>query len=459
MTAPPIAAAPPLPRADPPALCGVSYVGARRIRVTRLDKCGRPAWGPKSSFVESGFTSIEIAPESEEGEDYTTKTAGGDLCIAAKGQDSIKWYTVAIEFCSVNYELFQMMNPTWRPTQDYWGRTTGVEIGQSMTDTIGFALEIWPKVTGTGSLCLSDEGSLPDDYEVNGYIVLPWLVGTSPDSWTLENGAATFKLNARTVPGSLWGRGPYNVMFDQNWEKQPLPRPVDPGFDVPAWHFTTSGDPTLVRPDITTLAPPKSTCGPVPLWNPNDIDPVITVAHNQQDGMKADLAVTNWAQLATKGGVIDWGGDNLEPTRLPATGNGQVTSPAYTTTTEKTITFHPANGRPPVTTTFTPVAPPATSDQAAGDQDDDGGSPAGQVEEHPHRARRSVKLTLTDPPEGQLAVAWGDEQSDLVTGAGPHHHAYTEAGTYPITVTDMTGQVITEQQVTVPFTGPRPGGQ
>src|ERR1700754_2163818 len=101
------------PALAPTARCA-AYIGARRVRVTRLDRTGRAAeFADKRDYaVSRGFVSVEIGPEVEEGDDYTQKTAGGDLCISEKGQDNLKWFTVSIEFCQVDPDIFTLMNPT-----------------------------------------------------------------------------------------------------------------------------------------------------------------------------------------------------------------------------------------------------------------------------------------------------------------------------------------------------------
>ncbi|MBB3665907.1 hypothetical protein FB384_004866, partial [Prauserella sediminis] len=340
----------PTPTGDP--LC-VSYIGARVIRVTRLDSCGRPVYGPRSQVVTKGFTTAEIDWETEDGEDYTTKAADGTACITGQGPSIIKWSTASITFCRVDPELLQIMNPTWHQLRDYHGRASGVEIGQDLSDSVGFALEMWPKAANAGNACLT--AGQGEDWQVNGYVLLPWCLGTAPESWSFEDAAVTFSMNARTNPGSLWGRGPYNITHDADGAPAPLPQPFDPGFDVPDWDFTSSGSPSHVRLDVVDLVPPQPTCGAQALWNDDATAPTITVTANSTNASQADLSVTNWTDLDPRGGVVDWGELGLAPTRVAASGDGTAVSPAYTTTGEKTITFTPANGAEPVTATFTPT--------------------------------------------------------------------------------------------------------
>lgn len=425
--------------APDPARCA-SFIGARKLRVTKLDSCGKPAWGERAQVVTNGFVSVEIEPESEEGDDYTTKTAGGDLCINDKGQDTIKWYTVAIEFCRVDPDLFRLMNPAWQPVTSADGQmTTGWRMGQKMDDTAGFALELWPKASNAGASCLDDTGgSGGDEFQVNGYFLLPWVVATAPDSWTFENDAATFTLNGRTKPGSLWNRGPYNVTRDKDGNPGKLVTPIDPGFKWPGV-VDDSKDAQHVHAEIVTVKPPNSTvdCGAEPLWNPDATAPTFTVTADSANGMTAKLEVTNWADLSPKSAVVDWGDGKHKPTWLNAASNG-TTSYTYADTfngQKQTVTLKHDNGHSPVTQEFTP------KQSAYADV------PSSPVE---HDDTHTIRMTLDDPPAGEFAIDWGDGQIDTATGSGPHRHTYAADGSYAVVTTDESGDESTRDVVTVP---------
>lgn len=412
-----------------------SFIGARKIRVTRLDSCGRPVYGEDTQVVTNGFVSVEIEPESEEGDDYTTKTAGGDLCINDKGQDTIKWYTVAIEFCRVDPDLFALMNPAWQPVKSADGElTTGWRMGQKMDDTKGFALELWPKASNAGSSCLDTTGGGGDDFQVNGYFLLPWVVATAPDSWTFENDAATFSLNGRTKPGSLWGRGPYNVVRDKDGAPGKLVDPIDPGFKWPGV-VDDSKDAQHVHAEVTTVKPPDDTgCGSKPLYNPDATAPTFTVTAATDNGMTGNLEVTNWGDLSPKSAVVDWGDGKHKPTWLAASSNGKA---SYTyadsdANTKMTVKLSHDNGHSPVTQDFTPKK----SGSGSRDTSDDD--------------THTIVLTLTQPPTGEFAIDWGDGDIDTASGGGPHRHTYEHAGTYDVVTTDETGSEVTRDQFTVP---------
>jgi len=345
--------------APPAALCA-SFIGARVLRVTLVDACGRPIWGPRSQVTTEGFVSIEIAPEVEEGDAMKVKTAGGVLCVNERGADQVSWYNLTIDFCQVDPDLFLMMQRTWKRVTDASRQTTtGWRQGEKMSDSLGYALEVWPKASGKGAgqACLLGGGVSDPTLVPGGYFALPWVLGLAPEALTLENAPTSFKQKGRTKPGSLWGRGPYNVTRDLDGDPARLLDPIDPGFSVPIWTppYMTSGDPDHLHAEIVTLAPPVPTCGAAPVWNPDAVVPLLAVAPGANT-RTAQLTVTNFALIGSSG-TVNWGDGSMEP--MPGSSAG-VLSHAYLPAhdgTAQTITFYAGNGHAPVTIAFTPVAP------------------------------------------------------------------------------------------------------
>ena len=51
------------------------------------------------------------------------------------------------EFCQVDPELFTMLNRAWKPVTDATRKTiTGYRQGQQVSDSLGYALELWPRI-------------------------------------------------------------------------------------------------------------------------------------------------------------------------------------------------------------------------------------------------------------------------------------------------------------------------
>lgn len=341
------------------ALCP-SFIGAKRMRVTLVDGCGRPIYGPKSQCTSSGFVSVEVEPEVEEGDDQSQKTAGGEQCITAKGPDIIKWWNLSIEFCQVDPDMWLIMNRTWKPVTNA-DRTirTGMRPALDFSDQLGFALELWPKAAGGASAVCDPTKPGNEDFFVSGYFLLPYCLGNAPDSFTLENEPTTFTLKARTKTGSLWGKGPYDVTRDAAGNPAPLLDYIDPGFDVPAWGFKTSGQPDTFHIEVVTVKPPDAHCGAQELYNEGATKPQITVDEGATT-RTATLTVTNWDAIG-KAGTVNWGDGTIEA--VPAASGGEI-SHEYAPDqdgTEQTVTFNAGNGSAPVSAAFTPSTPPTVT--------------------------------------------------------------------------------------------------
>jgi hypothetical protein len=363
----------------PAALCA-GYIGASRMRATLVDACGRPVYGPNSQVVSSGFVSVELAPEVEDGDDYSAKNAAGELCINDRGPDNVKYIALNFEFCQVDPALYVMLNRTWKTVTDASRRTaTGFRIGQQVSNTLGYALELWPKVTGPGAgqACLTGDPNDPT-FQVCGYFLLPYCIALGMDSLTVENNPMSFKLKGKTKPGSLWGHGPYNVTRDIDGMPAPLLDPIDPGFDWPAIDLVSS-DPDHFHGELVTVAPPVTTCGGRPLWNPSATAPQLAAAPTVGDTLSATLTVSNFA-LVGNAGTVDWGDGTIAAMLAATVGVASHAYAADQAGIEQTITFTPGNGATPVSTTFTPAASgleqPDTAADTAADSSSEA-SPAG----------------------------------------------------------------------------------
>lgn len=359
-----------------PAMC-FPIVGTRGVRITKVDGCGRPVYGPNSMAVSSGVVSIELEPETEDGEDYSQKNAAGEQCFPAfSGPSYIKWWNLTIEFCQVDPELFALICPNWPGVRDYTRtRNVGWRMGSEITtsDGSGFALETWPKSAGTGvaQACYETGQQQDEDVAPGGYFLLPWVVPDAPDSFKLEDGPATFTIKGKTKPGSLWKRGPYDVVLNappaggNNPVKGPLIDPISPGFplrpdDDPSGFTTKNTDPTHFHGELTTVAPPPFKtlgCGTHGLYDTNATPAAITVeaagTEASPDKTRAKITVSNLTDVGGSG-TVHWG-DGTDQAVNATTGATVTKTDAYTALgTEHTVSFEPANHATPTTAKYTP---------------------------------------------------------------------------------------------------------
>lgn len=206
-------------------------IRGKTVRVTELD-CGVPVTG-NAVVVTDSFVTVSMESEYEEGTEYVQKNANGDLCINERAPDALKRFTVTIDWCRVDPDLFSMV--------------TGAELELDGADVVGFrdsegindsefALELWTGVAGQAGC---GTGAL------YGYLLLPRLTGGTYGEFTIEDGSTvSFQTIAYTVGNSGWGVGPYDVIGS----------PAGP-LDV----AITASQHRLVR--VTEVAPPASACG------------------------------------------------------------------------------------------------------------------------------------------------------------------------------------------------------
>jgi len=185
----------------------LKMVKGRRMRVTRLDGCGRFVYGDDSTAVTKGFVTVGFTANTTETDEITVTNASGETCLYEAGEAQLAGYSLEFNFCDVDPELFSMM--TGMPiVYDAFGRVNGLDIDTKVKlDDAGFALELW---TGTPAGNACKPGSVTQGNF--GYLLLPYLQGGILGDFEVGNAAITFTLTgASTRNGGSWGRGPYNV--------------------------------------------------------------------------------------------------------------------------------------------------------------------------------------------------------------------------------------------------------
>lgn len=244
-----------------------SYKG-RRLRITRLDECGIPAYGPAGTIVTSGFITVTVGREEEAGDTYTSKNAWGELCVNEKDPDILKWVNVSVEMCEIDPGVLDIM--------------AGSDVITSGADTIGayfgpdpmvggYAIEVWTKVAGVDA-CASGTQEW-------GYVAVPWLKNGKLDGdFKVENAPLNITLAGQGFPATAdWGLTPYgdNPLKD-------------------AGGFQTGKIWAVVRTDVQ---PPNDTLGATTL-----VELPLKAAVNKGDVFPADPTVT--AQDATEAGQL-----------------------------------------------------------------------------------------------------------------------------------------------------------
>lgn len=195
----------------------ITPIRGKRIRITQLDDCGQLT--PSSlQIVSSGFVTVSLSPQVEDGTDIQVRNASGALCVNERGNPSFSGFDVEIEFCEVNPSVITMTTNA-EDYENYAGDIAGFTVPEGEITGM-FALELW---TGIAGVACGDDGD-----EASGYMLLPMVAaGTLGDVEIGGEDAITFTLsNSSTRGGNTWGVGPYNVLGNEG-TPAPLPTPLD----------------------------------------------------------------------------------------------------------------------------------------------------------------------------------------------------------------------------------------
>jgi hypothetical protein len=250
-------------------------VKGRRLRVTRLDSCGRPVYGEDSQAVSKGFINVSFTANTTESDEINLTNASGEVCVFEASVQTLTGYTLEIQFCGVDPDLLSIV--TGQPVVlGADGETViGFDIDTSVEVTaVNYAFELWMGAP-TGNACV------PGSTGKFGYLLLPFLSGGILGDFTVENAAVTFTVTgSATKDGNAWGVGPYSDIMLGNQTPTPLPGPMS----------TPVSATTALRLIETDLMPPEPVCGARPLMDP--ALPALTAVEATGTGLEADFTVT-----------------------------------------------------------------------------------------------------------------------------------------------------------------------
>lgn len=213
-------------------------VRGKRIRITRLDRCGRvPAPEAEDAFiVTDGFISVQLSSTTEDGPEITQRGITGAIVINEKLSDSFKRFTMELTFTGVNPALLPMVSNAKSRTNT-GGDAVGFTIAEGTIEK-WFAFELWTGLSGTA--CVEGEE------DASGYMLLPFVQGGTIGNVTVdgENAVNFVMSGAYTKGGNAWASGPYDIEYGELDAPGPLGTPLDP-FDH--FYFGYTG---LVPPPV-----------------------------------------------------------------------------------------------------------------------------------------------------------------------------------------------------------------
>lgn len=184
----------------------LTLIRGRVARVTREDGCGRPVIGEYNSAITDGVITVTATANSSDTDEINVTSFTGQRCIYEPSLPELNGYTYDIQFCSVEYELFEIITGQTL-VLNAAGDPVGLEVDTKIKlSDVGFGLEIW---AGAQSADACDD---PNAEGIYGYFLSPRVQGGILGDFTIENGALNFTISgAATRDGNQWGRGPYAV--------------------------------------------------------------------------------------------------------------------------------------------------------------------------------------------------------------------------------------------------------
>lgn len=243
----------------------MKVVRGKRIRVTKVDRCGMPLAGPQSVLVTKGFVTVSFTQSMKDAEDLEQTNADGEICVADRTAPQVRWGNVEINLCDVDTELLGLM--TGMPqVLDYANDSVGFRISRDIQVDQGFAFELWSGTAGDDC----DEPETDDVLSASspvtdfGYWLAPAVVEATIGDIEVGASVSTFTVSGRAVAGPRWGKGPYNVVAtDED--------------NTPGRLLSPMKRDQYVHVQRTTIAPPAITDGaqaltlPTPFYGPTAV--------------------------------------------------------------------------------------------------------------------------------------------------------------------------------------------
>ena len=221
---------------------------ADTIRITRVDACGTPIVGERSTLVTTGIISVALESDVDNGTDIEVKNARQELVARVPANPITKDVKVTLTLTGVNVDLYEICTAQQLVT-DGSGNSIGLSVKESVPFTSGFALETWSQMTFEGSDSCVEGG------QEWGYFLTPFMSNGLIGNMELNSGALSCVITGVSRRSSGWGVGPYNVANAATVAGQVTPAPL-----------ATTWEPTeILRMFRTPVAPPEPTDGAIAL--------------------------------------------------------------------------------------------------------------------------------------------------------------------------------------------------
>lgn len=417
----------------------LSLVKGRRIRVTRLDGCGRPIYGDDSQVVSKGFISVAFTANTTESDEINQTNAAGEVCVYEASVTSLVGYGVEIAFCNVDPELLALVTGQNVVVGADGSTVVGFDVDTKIgLENSNFALELWAG-SPTGDACAT--GAAQGSF---GYLLLPFLNGGILGDFTVENGAVTFTVTgANTKEGNSWGVGPHrDVMLTASGVNEVQRATITGTPTGGTFTLTYAGQTTNSIAYNATAATVKTALVALSNLTADDVDvtdgPGPAAPYTFTFG--GTLAGTNVAQMTATGSFT--GGTAPAITVTTITGGvaptpGPMATPVSTSTALRTM--------------IVDLAPPADACGARPLVDPTLGNltSVSATEDVADTSGHTATLAVTPVSSGPVWYDFGDGTWDYVDAPGGTAHEFEAAGTYKVRATQNGAWV--ETSVVIPF--------
>jgi hypothetical protein len=206
------------------------------IRLTLLNNCGDPIFGPGSAQVTTdAWTEVTATPNYEEGTRFLSRKANGQPCVNLQDPAFMNWVELGTTLCTLDVDLIAVATGEQPISDNAAGDFVGVTFGEGLL-TAQYSFELWQPVAGDGEC---DE----DGNQRWVYWAWPRVYNAQIQELTFTNDVFNFAFNSMTKRASArWDIG-------DPWLADTPTAVWDPGK-----HFAFS---------ITSVQPPESACGAV----------------------------------------------------------------------------------------------------------------------------------------------------------------------------------------------------
>lgn len=387
------------------------------VRITKIDACGRPVYGPCNAVVSKCIATITDEPEVEEAEPRTQTGFDGQPCATTVGCDRVTFHSLEITWSEISMDGFSIMNPGYRITRDSSGQAIGMFANNVIDCSSGYAIEVWASAMGESDVCTLQSGDCSEAQGQWYYRVYPWVTGATPGEVTMGGtDEVAFPMTGRTHANSRWGTGPYDITL-LDGVPSGLPEAFDPDEDEPYWE------------GIVTLPPPEADCNCVDVDRPIPEPATLTITGNPEESPRC--TVNLFADNNGLGPVmVDWGDGSpmQEVKELTTVSHRYAGCDAYSYG-GNAVTLRVCDKQDPAVCTEKEIQLPLPPDEP-----DIAVTSAGTPEE-PNRVTATVVL----PPHanGGVKITWGDRRGDTEAEAGPSgvveaQHVYCFPGRYRV---------------------------